>query len=90
MMEIRVAVTDAAGVQGLVRRLASVFDWSSVSFDEPGKEVRVRSERESRTVALALNAVEAWLAEVGVGSAKLSIGDRSSTMVGPVPITSSP
>ena len=31
-----------------------------------------------------------WLAEVGVGSAKLSIGARSYTMVGPVPITSSP
>ena len=90
MVEIRVAVTDATGVRGLARRLASVFDWSSVSFDEAGKEVRVRSEWESRTVVLVLNAVEAWLAEDGVGSAKLSIGDRSYTMVGPVPITSSP
>ncbi len=90
MLEIRVAMADARGVHCLVRRLASVFDWSSVSFDEPGKEVRVRSEWESRTVVLVLNAVEAWLAEDGVGSAKLSIGDRSYTMVGPVPITSSP
>ena len=90
MLEIRVAVADATGVDCLVRRLLSVFDWSSVSFDEPGKEVRVRSEWESRTAVLVLNAVEAWLAEVGVGSAKLSIGDRSCTMVGPVPITSSP
>ena len=90
MVEIRVAVADATGVHGLARRLASVFDWSSVSFDEPGKEVRVRSEWESRTVVLVLNAVEAWLAEDGVGWAKLSIGDRSYAMVGPVPITSSP
>jgi hypothetical protein len=90
MLEIRVAVADATGVHGLARRLASVLGWSSVSFDEPGKEVRVRSEWESRTVVVVLNAVEAWLAEDGVGSAKLSIGDRSYTMVGPVPITSSP
>ena len=48
MVEIRVAVADATGVHGLARRLASVFDWSSVSFDEPGKEVRVRSECWSR------------------------------------------
>jgi hypothetical protein len=90
MVEIRVAVTNTAGVHGLARRLASVLDWSSVSFDEPGKEVRVRSELESRTIVLVVNAVEAWLAEDGVGSVKLSIGNRAYTMVGPVPITSSP
>jgi hypothetical protein len=33
MVEIRVAVADATGVHGLVRRLAGVFDRSSVSFD---------------------------------------------------------
>ena len=90
VVEIRVAVADATGVHTLVRRLAGVFDRSSVSFDGHRKEVRVRSEAESRTVVLVLDAVEAWLAEAGVGSAKLSIGDRSYTMVGPVPITSSP
>jgi hypothetical protein len=89
MVEIRVAVPDATGVHGLVRRLAGVFDRSSVSFDGRHKEVRVRSEWESRSVVLVLDAVEAWLAEDGVGSAKLSIGDRSYTMVGPVPMTSS-
>ena len=90
MVEIRVAVADATGVHTLVRRLAGVFDRSSVSFDGRRKEIRVRSESESRTVVLVLNAVEAWLAEAGVGSAKLSIGDRSYTMVGPLPVTSSP
>jgi hypothetical protein len=90
MVEIRVAVADATGVQALVRRLASVFDRSSVTFDGRRKEVRVRSEPESRTVVLVLDAVEAWLAEDGVESAKLSLGDRSYTMVRPVPITGSP
>jgi hypothetical protein len=90
MVEIRVAVTDATGVQGLVLRLASAFDSSSVSLDESASEVRVRSELESRTVVLVLNAVEAWLADEGVGSAKLSMGDRSYTMVGHGPISSSP
>ena len=90
MVEIRVAVADATGVQALVQRLAGVFDRSSVSFDGRRKEVRVRSEPESRTVVLVLGAVEAWLAEDGVGSAKLSLGDRSYTMVGPIPMTIGP
>jgi hypothetical protein len=89
MVEIRVAVADATGVHALVRRLASVFDRSSVMFDGR-KEVRVRSAPESRTVVLVLDAVEAWLAEDGVESAKLSLGDRSYTMVSPVQITGSP
>lgn len=90
MVEICVAVADATGVHGLMRRLAGVFDRSSVSFDGSRKEVKVRSEWESRNVVLVLEAVEAWLVEGGVGSAKLSIGDRSYTMVGPTPITSGP
>jgi hypothetical protein len=90
MTEIRVAVADATGVHALVRRLIGVFERSSVTFDGRRKEVRVRSEPESRTVILVLDAVEAWLAEDGVESAKLSLGDRSYTMVSPVPITGSP
>jgi hypothetical protein len=82
MVEIRVAIPDATGVHGLVRRLAGVFDRSSVSFDGSRKEVRVRSEWESRAVLLVLDAVEAWLSEDGVASAKLSLGDRSYTLVG--------
>jgi hypothetical protein len=89
MVEIRVAVADGRGVHGLMRRLAVLFDRSSVSFDGVCKEVSVRSEWESRSVVLVLDAVEAWLAEDGVGSARLSIGERSYTMVGPAAITSS-
>jgi hypothetical protein len=88
MVEIRVAVADATGVHGLVRRLAGAFDRSSVSFDGERNEVSVRSESESSTVVLVVDAVEAWLAEDGFGSAKLSLGDRSYTMVGPVLVTS--
>jgi hypothetical protein len=83
MMEIRVAVPDATRVQGLMRRLTGLFDRASVSFDGAQGEVRVRSEWESRGVVQVLRTVESWLAEDGPDSAKLSVGDRSYTMVGP-------
>jgi hypothetical protein len=83
MVEIRVAVADATGAHGLLRRLTELFDRSSVSFDRKRNEVRVRSEWESRSVVQVIGTVESWLAADGVGSAKLSIGDRSYTMVRP-------
>jgi hypothetical protein len=88
MVEIRVGVADARGVHGLIRRLAGVFDRSSVSYDGARKEVHVQSEWESRGVVQVIGAVEAWLAEDGLGSAELSIGDRSYTLVAPAPIGS--
>ena len=81
MVEIRVAVPDDTYVHGLMCRLAGLFDRSSVSFDGVQREVRVRSEWESRGVVRVLGAVESWLAEDGPDSAKPSIGDRSYTMV---------
>jgi hypothetical protein len=84
MVEIRVAVTDAARVHGLLRRLGTVFDRSSVSFDGARREVRVRSEWESRSVVEVIEAVQSWLAADGLGSATLSVGDRSYTMVAPM------
>jgi hypothetical protein len=89
MVEIRVAVTDAAVAHGLLRRLAALFDRSSVSFDRSRNEVRVRSEWESRTVVEVIGEVQSWLAADGVASAKLSLGDRSYTMSGPSPVTPS-
>jgi hypothetical protein len=83
MVEVRVAVADAAGAHGLLRRLAGLFDRSSVSFDRTHCEVRVRSEWESRSVVEVITTVESWLAADGIDSATLSIGDRSYTMVGP-------
>jgi hypothetical protein len=82
MVEIRVAVPDDTCRHGLMRRLAGLFDRSSVSFDGVQREVRVRSEWESRGVVHVLCAVESWLADDGPDSARLSIGDRSYTMVG--------
>ena len=82
MVEIRVAVPDDTCGHGLMRRLAGVFDRSSVSFDRVQSEVRVHSKWESRGIVQVLGAVESWLAEDGPESAKLSIGDRSYTMVG--------
>ena len=89
MVEIRVAVTDADEVTCLLRRLAALFDRSSVSFNRIRNEVRVRSEWESRSVVAVIDAVQSWLADDGAESAVLSIGDRSYTMVGPrlVPAT---
>ena len=89
MVEIRVAVEDVGRVPGLIRRLASLFDRSSVVFDRSRKEVWVRSEWESRGVVNVIQAVEAWLAEDGVDSATLSIGDRSYPLRGPTPAEAS-
>jgi hypothetical protein len=55
-----VAVEDETRVHGLLRRLAALFDASSVSFDRMRKEVRVRSHVESRSVVFVAAAVEAW------------------------------
>jgi hypothetical protein len=81
MVEIRVAVADAAGAHGLLRRLTRLFDRSSVSFDRTRNEVRVRSEWESRSVVEVISTVESWLAADGIDSATLSVGDRSYTML---------
>ena len=83
MVEIRVAVPDAAEAYGLLQRLAALFDRSSVSFDGTRREVRVRSEWESRSVVKVIDAVQSWLAADGVASAELSVGDRSYTLAGP-------
>jgi len=83
MVEIRVAVTDSMRVHGLLGRLGGLFERSSVSFDGAQGEVRVRSEWESRSLVKVLGAVESWLADDGPDSARLSIGDRSYTMVAP-------
>ena len=82
MVEIRVAVADLSVAEELMRRLAGVFTASSVSVDGARNEVRVRSKSDSRAVVEVIGAVESWLSANGVGSAVLSIGDRSYTMVG--------
>lgn len=83
MVEIRVAVGDATGAHGLLRRLADRFDRSSLSFDGTRNEVSVHSEWESRSVIEVIATVESWLASDGIDSARMSLGDRSYTMLGP-------
>jgi hypothetical protein len=58
MVEIRVAVANAAGADGLLVRLARLFGRSSVSFDGTHNEVSVRSEWESRSVVAGIAAVQ--------------------------------
>jgi hypothetical protein len=83
MVEICVAVADSTCAHGLMRGLAGLFDRSSLSFDASRSEIRVRSEWESRAVTQVIEIVQSWLAADGIGSAKLSIGDRSYTLVSP-------
>ena len=87
MVEINVALADPMHAHGLMRRLAGLFDGSSVSWDRAHNEIRIRSEWESRSVLKVIDAVESWLASAGVDSAELSIGERSYTMAGPVVAT---
>jgi hypothetical protein len=83
MVEICVAVADPNSARGLMRGLAELFGGSSLSFDRSRSEVHVRSEWESRAVREVIDVVDRWLATDGIASAKLSIGDRSHTLVGP-------
>jgi hypothetical protein len=86
MVEICVEVPDATGALGLIRNLRGLFERYSVSFDGTRNEVRVRSEWESRSVDHVIDMVEWWLGVVGAGPAKLSIDDRSYTVVGRAPL----
>jgi hypothetical protein len=86
MVEIRVTVEDAMRVPGLVRRLASLFERSSISFDRSRNEVCVDSEWESRAVSGVVEAVQTWVSEDGAGSATLTIGSRSYRLVSPTPL----
>ena len=80
-MDMRVSVEDATSASELVRRLATLFDASSISFDLRLNEVRVQSEWESRAVAGIIDVVMGWLEEDGAESATLSIGNNSHTLV---------
>jgi hypothetical protein len=89
-VEIRISVDDVTLAPELMRRLAGLFDSSSVSWDRAHSEVRVESEWESRGVAGVVEIVGAWIEEDGVASATLSMGDRSHTLLGSTPIAASP
>jgi hypothetical protein len=84
MVEIRVKVDDATRVHGLMRRLATLFGRSAISFDRSRNEVRVESEWESRGVVHVIDAVEAWIGEDGGTRAMLSIGRNSYLLAPPI------
>jgi hypothetical protein len=87
MVEIRVTVDDDMSVHGLMRRLAALFGRSAISFDHSHNEVRVESEWESRALVGVIEAVEAWVDEVGGKGARLSIGEHSYYLeAGPRPL----
>jgi hypothetical protein len=77
MVEIRVIVDDDVSVHGLMRRLGAVFTPTAISFDRSCNEVRVDSEWESRAVVTVIEAVQAWIDEMGCRGARLSIGEHS-------------
>jgi hypothetical protein len=83
MVEIRVAVADPALAHSLMRRLGSLFEPSSVTYDGTRNQIRVYAEWESRGVAAVVNTVHGWLDEYGVSSAELAVGDRSYKLVAP-------
>ncbi len=90
MVEIQVAVADATVAQGLLRRLAGLIDRSAVAFDDVRKEVRVRSEWDSRDIRPGHRDGRILAHGRGVDSARLLIGDRSYTMVNPAHTASLP
>ncbi len=81
MVEISVAVEDPTHAHALMRRLAHLFDPSSVTYDGTRKQIRIYAEWESRGVAAVVNAVHGWLDEHDVGSAELAVGDRSYKVI---------
>jgi hypothetical protein len=80
MVESRVVVPNAASVHGHMRRLDVASGGSSVSFDGAQKQFPVRSQWESRRIVQVVHVVEV--------SPKLRTGDRSYTLIGPVPVRS--
>jgi hypothetical protein len=89
MVELRIEVVEGSSARALVRRLTDVFDQGSVSFDRATQEVRVQSEWESRSVTCIVDTLEAWLSsDGGAGSAKVTLGPLSYTVVAPQRATS--
>jgi hypothetical protein len=81
-MEISVALLDVSDAQGLVQRLAGALE-ATVSVDIGRPEIRVRPTCEShRAVIRVVDVVAGWLEQGHAESAKLSLGERSYTLVG--------
>ncbi len=81
-MEISVSVPDVTDAQNLVQVLDVVLD-ATVSYDVGRQEIRVRSGSESdRAILPVVDAVDSWLEQGCARWAKLSLGERSYTLIG--------
>lgn len=80
-MEISVALSGAADAQGLLRRLESEFP-ATVSLDDALQEIWVLpGDEPERAVIRVVDVVGRWLDQGGVASARLSVGNRSCTLL---------
>jgi hypothetical protein len=81
-MEISVALPELSDAQGLVQQLTDALD-ATVLFDIGRKEIRVRPGNESHGAILrVVDVVGSWLEHGHAESARLSLGERSYTLVG--------
>ena len=86
MVEVGIAVPDAASARRLVQRMLNVFDAASVTVDDAGQEVRVQAERTvNQTLVEVLWVVSRWLHDGGMPTARVRLGDRFYTLVGEEP-----
>lgn|GEM_PF-6768689 len=76
-------VTKLVSPRHSVDDTGAVLGQAAVSFDAACNEVRVRSDWGSRAVDQILGAVASGLAEDGIRSATLAIGDAVYTVVTP-------
>jgi hypothetical protein len=74
---IRVEVRDAASGGALLRSLTGVFAGEALSLDSERLEVCVEGQAHDRAIVHVLDAVDAWLVEDGVESARIHVDDRS-------------
>ena len=76
-MVIRVAVRDVETAKRLVQELVSLFGGERVSFQADGEiQVELRGES-NQGLANALNAVERWLEQTRIGTARVWVDSRA-------------
>jgi hypothetical protein len=82
MQLVRVATKDPESANLLVVHLAGLFGGEQVSVQADG-EVQVRLPEFNGELAQTLKAVECWLEQSGIASAKVSVNERSYTVEHP-------
>jgi hypothetical protein len=75
---IRVDVVDAPRAESLAQALREVFEADEVSVGPETDQVSLRTRGDpGRAVVSVLDAVEAWLAEVGLPATRIHVAGRS-------------